>query len=511
MNISTYNRAVLFAASLLTIPARAEIPGTIEPGYVVRIGTDGHLFGMAIQSEGKVFIQGQFKTINNLPQNKFVRLTADGIVDTTFNAATLDTIGPMAVLPGGKVFIYGWRRGTSIDTWITARLNADGSEDPTFTISTWPVGQVWSVASQPDGKILLAGFFTKQAGEPQATIMRLNVDGSQDPGFTASMNGEVSAMAVQPDGKILIAGRFSAVNGAQRNRIARLNEDGTLEGTATFNPGTGPDKDVLSLALQPDGKILVGGAFYGFNGARRMNLARLSANGTIEATTSFSSPTIAPKETQTDPSGRPTFPSAVCSIALQADGKILLAGSFMRVGGAMQPRMIRLLANGTLEGKNVFYPHIGQEKNPAFQEFPSWDQMTNPMGILRSDGRIILGCYHVERETGRFVQNYVTKMANDPATETISSNGNAVYWMRGGSAPEVSYVTFDLSEDGGVTWKRLGPGTRIRGRWQCAGLKMPARGTLRASGSVPSSFRYGNVGLVEKVVPLAAVALPRKL
>src|SRR3989442_7282205 len=78
---------------------------------------------------------------------------------------------------------------------------------------------------------------------------------SANDGFDPDANNTVYAIAVQPDGKIIIGGQFNIVGGAPRSRLARLNADGTLD--TAFD--TGAEFAVLSLAIQADGKILVGG------------------------------------------------------------------------------------------------------------------------------------------------------------------------------------------------------------------------------------------------------------
>ncbi len=122
-------------------------------------------------------------------------------------------------------------------------------------------GSIITTTLQPDGKVLIGGFFTRYNGIFRNYIARVNADGTLDntfnPGTGASST--VGTLALQPDGKVIIGGSFTTYNGTSRNRIARLNADGTLDNT--FNPGTGASGGVLSLALQPDGKVLIGGAF----------------------------------------------------------------------------------------------------------------------------------------------------------------------------------------------------------------------------------------------------------
>src|SRR5437773_12343565 len=88
--------------------------------------------------------------------------------------------------------------------------------------------------------------------------------GELDPTFDAGsgLSGVPYAIAIQPDRKIIIGGEFATVPGLARNNIARLNADGA--GDPGFNPGAGADGLVRSVALQPDGKIVVGGWFTNF-------------------------------------------------------------------------------------------------------------------------------------------------------------------------------------------------------------------------------------------------------
>ena len=94
------------------------------------------------------------------------------------------------------------------------------------------------------------------------------------------MNDSVRAIAIQPDGRAILAGFFTSVNGENRNRIARLNYDGSLDGT--FNPGGGADNPVQAVVLQPDGKVLIGGDFASYNGYNRSRFARLNSDGSLD-------------------------------------------------------------------------------------------------------------------------------------------------------------------------------------------------------------------------------------
>jgi uncharacterized delta-60 repeat protein len=141
---------------------------------------------------------------------------------------------------------------------------------------------VVSTAVQPDGKIIIGGYFTSVSGTARNRLVRLNADGTLEPGFNPNVysgNGGVSCTAVQADGKILIGGIFTGVSGAQRYYLARLNADGTLE--SGFSPNV--NSTVLSTVMQADGRIIIGGLFGSVDGAGRGYIARLNANGTLDS------------------------------------------------------------------------------------------------------------------------------------------------------------------------------------------------------------------------------------
>src|SRR5690606_4781715 len=87
---------------------------------------------------------------------------------------------------------------------------------------------VYSLALQPDGKVLVGGLFTELGGQTRNRLARLNPDGSLDADFNPGANGPIDTVALQPDGKVLVGGQFTQLGGQPRNRLARLNPDGSL-------------------------------------------------------------------------------------------------------------------------------------------------------------------------------------------------------------------------------------------------------------------------------------------
>lgn len=211
-----------------------------------------------------------------------------------------------------------------------------GFVDPSFLNGmSGPNSWVWTVALQPDGKPLVGGQFTSFDGAPCNQIARLNADGGVDTNFTAGVTaGEptIHSLAVQPDGKVLIGGMFSGVNNATRIRLARVNADGTLDSNfVTSASGSLSFMTVSHIALQTNSQIVIAGSFETVNGAPHTNIARLNSNGTTDA--SFT--------TAID-----TSPN---SLVLQADGRILVGGAFSTINGQPHSHVACLNTNGTLD------------------------------------------------------------------------------------------------------------------------------------------------------------------
>jgi uncharacterized delta-60 repeat protein len=237
-------------------------------------------------------------------------------------------------------------------------LARTGTPDPTFNPGTGPNGPVFSVAAQPDGKILLGGTFTSVNGTAIRSIARLNADGSLDPSFNPGTgpNGTVYRVALQPDGKIIIGGAFQTVNGTTLNGVARLNADGSVD--PGFNSGSGVFGTVYSLALQPDGYVLIGGGFMEFNFL--FDMARLQPSGILDG--GFNPGT--------------DFNNAVEAIVLQPDGKIVVGGDFTTAPGQLRNRIARLNANGS--GDDSFDPGAGTSSSVTTL-------------ALQGDGKVLLG------------------------------------------------------------------------------------------------------------------------
>ena len=133
------------------------------------------------------------------------------------------------------------------------------------------------MAIQGDGKIVVGGTFTTVQGAPRSGIARLNLNGALDINFRpgTGADGPVNALAIHPDDKMVVSGAFTELRGVSRNGIARLTSDGSLDAVTSFNPGSGAEGGVVNtVALQADGKTLFGGDFTAVRGILRDGVAR---------------------------------------------------------------------------------------------------------------------------------------------------------------------------------------------------------------------------------------------
>ena len=256
-------------------------------------------------------------------------------------------------------------------------------------------------------------------GETRNYLARLNSDGSLDTGFNASSDNAVAALALQADGRILVGGWFSTINGEGRNYIARLNAGGSLD--AAFDPNA--NGAVGTIAVQSDGKIVIGGAFTTLTSGSivltRNRIARLNSNGSLDM------------EFHTDAN------NLVHCLALQADGKIILGGDFTILDSVLpRSRLARLSASGA-----------------ALQSL------------------------------------------------TIGADGEVATWLRSGTGPELERVTFEISGDNS-TWTSIGTGSRVAGGWQlAAGVMLPEENFryIRTRGYYTSGTFNGSGSVIESV------------
>ena len=318
--------------------------GAVDTLFTPNPGFNGDVYSVAMQTNGQIVAVGAFTVVNNFPRNHIVRLNADSSIDTTFLNGLVGANGPIQtvlVQSDGRILAGGpFTKVDNLNRNGLVRLMSDGTLDSSFNAGAGGDNTVFALAEtfMPDRRLLIGGSFLNMNGSSHSGLARLNNAGVLDSTFnpTLNINGTVYAIAVYPTnttqgGKILIGGSFTSINGFGRNGIARLNPDGTLD--TRFDPGTGAADAVRALAIQLDGRVLVGGSFTNFNGSSLNHIARLNINGQVD--TSFNVGAGAD--------------DTVDAIVLQPDARIVLAGLFTHANGVFRNRITRLLPDGTVD------------------------------------------------------------------------------------------------------------------------------------------------------------------
>jgi uncharacterized delta-60 repeat protein/gliding motility-associated-like protein len=364
---------LIFAiALLLSIKAYSQ-DGSLDGSFNVGTGTNNNVYTTAIQNDGKVIIGGIFTSYNGTATSCIVRLNTDGSLDASFNVGNGDIcsgsayIRTIAIQSDGKIIIGGnfsLCNGTGKSNIV--RLNTDGSLDASFNVGgNGSNGTVYTISIQSDGKIIIGGDFFSYNLISRNHIARLNTNGSLDYSFNIGLgaNSIVGITAIQDDGKIIIAGSFTSYQTTIINRIARLNTDGSLD--ASFNVGTGSDDFISTIAIQDDGKIIIGGRFYLYNSIAINHIARLNIDGSLDATFNIGTGATAG-----------IFVGSVETIAIQEDGKIIIGGFFTMYNGIAINRIARLNTDGSLDAS--FNVGTGTD-NVVFS------------AVIQIDGKIIIG------------------------------------------------------------------------------------------------------------------------
>lgn len=318
--------------------ARINTDGSLDSTFNVGSSVNYIVNSISIQSNEKIIIGGSFDTYNGFNANRIARLNTNGNIDTTFNHETgvNSTIYTTSIQSDGKILIGGlFTSFNSTSKKYITRLNNNGTLDFSFNSGTGADNIVYSTKIQSDGKIIIGGDFTSFNGKAINRLARLNTNGNLDTTFNIGLgaNDSIWAITIQNDGKILIGGRFTYFNGIFRNKIARINIDGTLD--TTFNTsGVGANK-IYSIAIQSNGKIIIGGDFVNYNGTDMHAIVRLNSNGSLDNTFNTTTATL--------------YQSRINTISIQSDGKIIIGGNFADISGTRISRIKRLNMDGSLD------------------------------------------------------------------------------------------------------------------------------------------------------------------
>ena len=441
--------------------------------------TGGGLYGSLIQPDGRTIIFGDITSVHGTAQGRMARLLANGSLEggLGFNPGANGPITCAALLADGKIMIGGnfttlQPRGTGpvFPRSRLARLLPDGTVDTSFG-DPGVNAFVLCLAVQPDGAVLVGGDFNGTAsfmGATRSGIARITPAGTLDIAFNPNVLGTIYSMALQPDGNVLVGGDFFQVSFPSRAFLARLNRtSGQVD--PSFSPSL--DSVVSCVVSQRDGRALVAGGFRRINGISRNYLARLNSDGSV------------------DPTFDPNPNNEVLALALQANQKLLIGGSFTSVGGTPRSKIARVDVTGVLDG---FNPNVtgGEVRSIA----------------LQADGKAQLAGTFTAINGGAATRSGFALLSNETAYQTLEKrSATELFWSRGGSAPEVLSVTFEQATFLGSTFTPIGNGTRVdplAGDWRLTGISpsLPLSGQIRVRARTASGYFSGSSGIMESKV-----------
>ncbi|MBE7500192.1 MAG: hypothetical protein HS113_07770 [Verrucomicrobiales bacterium] len=391
--------ALLSGAVVAQAPVRTEV-----------IPTLGRMGALAIQPDGLV-LAGGFAFLS--------RLYPDGTREDLPSRHILNT-SKLGVQADGGILIQDHSR-----LW---RLGPDGLDPTRIDTSR-------DFALQPDGNLLVSSF---------SGLVRRTPDGSLDPSFASTIPTSLeTSVELQEDGKILVGSAIPPL-------VQRLDPDGTPD--ASFQSELQPTV-VTGIVPQPDGKVLLSGHLV--MGGEISGLIRLNADGSVD-------PGFRPPPELVPPVG---------GLALQADGKLVVVGSFQATDAAERLQLFRLAPDGTLETLFAVEP-LEQVSRPV----PPYDRVRL---AIEEDGAILVGAS----------SNVIRVVHSEPATQRLAIEGTTIQWLRDGASAEIFHAQFASSTDG-VVWTNLGSGRRIPGGWSLEGVRVADGARVRARGFVSGTSWY---------------------
>lgn len=461
--------------------ARLNANGSLDATFNPSAGTDLTVRCVAIQPDGKILIAGDFSTCAGASAPRMARLTADGSLDTSFTSRLTTNVLAMQLLPDSRIVVGG---GTFVRRMSSTGV-PDSTIFPSFSIVPASISvstQVNALALQPDGKLIVAGNFNTAAKESVTLtthVARVNSDGTLDTTFAPVPLGapypltpRASAIALQNDGKILIGGYFTTLASTSTfSSLVRLNADGTadpgfpfknriplgsvsslivltdgrivatsswyfaiLSGNGTVNSsGQCVPGSVQSALVLPSGAFVFGGSFHSANGTRKQSIVKFAADAsTIDA--SFNAST--------------SQPGYLSAMTARPGGGTFLAGSFSSIGGP-----------DSLGAPRYDHALLDQDDTLA-PDFGTTPRFTSPPGCIATDasgkiwfGGIFFNISNPSSTTGRFLARLNADGSLDGSL-TPAAPSSAVWYI----IPEVddgATVAGEFSSIGGASRSRL--------------------------------------------------------
>jgi hypothetical protein len=448
-----------------------EGPGGLDLAW--QPNANNQVFTLAKSSDNKVWLGGSFTTVKVLSRQRLalvnipladengnteevtVQKQAANIIPMTFvSGFSVGWVRFIAQLPDGTALVSG--NFNNLLYWVGFSSNGEVIRKASFTLLSNPSypGQspaAICMAVQADGHVLVGGSFggiTIGNSTKRGSLIRIlflpdskgTIVASIDQNFSAGLTAEmVTGIAIQTDGKIVLT--YEANITPARSKVIRLqSDDGALD--ATFSSPTIYGMENVSLDAQ--GRVLVQGNFANIDNLPFHGLLRLSSLGGID----------------------PTFErirAFILTFLPMVDGTLVVSSSD---NGGISPCLQKFLPDGTPDTSFI-------------------STITGEVDALCSqdDGSLLIG--------GRFKAGLISltaaRVVNSPASTSLTVvDATKVQLLRSGALPETQIVVFDVSQNNGATWARLGQGKRIDGGWELKNIILPFSGILRARAYIQS-------------------------
>ena len=324
-------------------------PQTVRLGYPNSFNNWVH--SIVQQADGKLLVGGDFTNYNGTNINRIIRLNINGSIDSSFNVGTgfsgensaSGRVNKIFLQPDGKIIVIGYFRiynGVIVNGIV--KLNPDGSIDNSFNTGTGFDYSPEDIIRKSDGSFIIVGKFLTYNGTETKYIVKLNSDGNKDETFNAGgvgANNWIYSIKEDSGGRLIVGGIFNSYNNNNQtigqpsltNTVARINSDGSVDTQFNLPSSWNHNGSTFKICLQPDGKIILGGIWTVFNGNPSGSIIRLNSDGSVDS--GFNTGT--------------GFNDKVNSIFLQPDGKIIVGGQFSHFNGASANKIVRLNTDGT--------------------------------------------------------------------------------------------------------------------------------------------------------------------
>jgi uncharacterized delta-60 repeat protein len=325
-------------------------------------GSGGLIKGMARMANGRIAIAGDFISFNDVPRPYLAFLTEDGDLHPAFNGGTGPNapVDQLVALPDGRLFLAGrFNQYNGVPMPGLAVVDAFGALDASVVFAEPPLPttiQFTAALALTDGSIVVASTHDLAPGETMTTLSRYLPDGSQDAAFTPAMPiyGEIYSMAQQADGRLVLGGTHRLGSASAPLGIIRLLPNGNVDHTFNVGSGVGPagSAGVMAIAALPDGRLILGGFFGNYRGTPTNGIVCVNSDGS--PCDGFSTVGIE--------SGAVELP-AILSIVPLPDGRLVLSGWFNTFAGAPHHSVAVAMPDGTQDpsftvGSGPAYPSI---------------------------------------------------------------------------------------------------------------------------------------------------------